>query len=75
VNVREVHSFREALSQKTVGVVVGTPLPGTLWITEVDLDVAVQVKALVISHLLFVVAGARLSNYMQIEVEPFPLVD
>jgi len=23
---------------------------------------------------VFVVAGARLSNYMQIEIEPFPLI-
>ncbi len=59
MNVREVHSFREVLPEKTVGVLVGTPLPGTLWITEVNLDVGVQAKTFVISHLLATIPGQR----------------
>ena len=47
----QVHAFREVLPQQAVGVFIGTPLPGTLWITEVNLDIRVQGEALVIGHL------------------------
>jgi len=35
-------------------------LPGTLWITEVHLDVGVQAEAFVISHLFASIPGQRL---------------
>ena len=38
-------------------------MPGTLWITEVDLDVGVQAKALVISHFLTTIPGERLVEF------------
>ena len=63
MNVREIHPFREVLPEKTVGVLVGTSLPGTLWITEVNLDVGVQAKTLVISHLLAAIPGQRLVEF------------
>ena len=52
MNVREVHSFREVLSQQTIGVLVRATLPGLLRITEVHLNVGRQAEALVIGHLL-----------------------
>ena len=51
MNVRQVHSPWEVLPEQTVGVFVGATLPGTLWITEVDLDIRVQGEAFVICHL------------------------
>ena len=51
MNSRQIHSLGEVLPEQAVGVFVGTPLPGTLWITEVNLDIRVQGEALVIRHL------------------------
>ena len=63
MNVREIHPFREVLSEQAVGVFVGTPLPGTLWITEVNLDVGRQCETLVIGHLLAAIPGERLVEF------------
>jgi len=52
MDVGQVHAFREVLSQQSIGILVRTTLPWLLWITEVDLDVGRQAKALVIGHLL-----------------------
>ena len=48
MDVRQVHTFREVLPQQTVGILVRATLPRLLRITEVDLDVGRQAKALVI---------------------------
>src|SRR5210317_77637 len=63
MNVREIHSFREVLSEQTVRVFVGAALPRTLWIAEVDLDVSVQAEACVISHLFATIPGQRLVKF------------
>ena len=54
---RHVSSLREVLSQQTVGVLIGTALPGTLWIAEVDVDVGCQRKSAMIGKLLAPVPG------------------
>ncbi len=51
MDVGQVHSFREVLPQKTVGVFVGATLPRMLRITEVHVNVGRQTEALVIGHL------------------------
>jgi len=57
MNVRQIQSFREVLPEQAVGVFIGTTLPGTLWITEVDFDIGVQGEALVIHHLFAAIPG------------------
>ena len=47
------------LSQEAVGVLVGSPLPRTLRIAEVDIDVGRQSKAPVIRQFLAPVPGQR----------------
>jgi hypothetical protein len=51
MNVRQIHTLWEVLPEQAVGVFIGTPLPGALWITEINLDIRVQGEALVIRHL------------------------
>ncbi len=63
MDVREIHPLREVLQQETVGVFVRAPLPRTLWITEVNLDVGVQAKAFVLSHLLASIPRQRLVEF------------
>ena len=63
MNVRQIHSFREVLSEQAVGVLVGSALPGTLWITEVDLDVGIQGEAFVIRHLFAAASARRLYSF------------
>ena len=57
MNVRQIHSFWEVLPEQAVGVFVGSTLPGTLWITEVDLDIRIQGEAFVIRHLFTTIPG------------------
>src|SRR5207302_4281729 len=42
---------REVLPEQSVDVLVGAPLPGTLWVTKVDLDPGVDGEANVLFHL------------------------
>ena len=51
MHLGDVHSLGEVLPEQAVGVLLRTPLPGTLWITEVNLDIRVEAEALVIRHL------------------------
>src|ERR1700753_1297626 len=46
----QVCALREVLSQQPVGVLVGTALPGTSWIAEVDLDSRIDLETTVLSH-------------------------
>ena len=55
--VRQIHSLWEVLPEQAVGVFVGATLPGTLWITEVDLDIRIQGEAFVICHLFATIPG------------------
>jgi hypothetical protein len=55
--VRQTHSFWEVLSEQAVGVFVGASLPGTLWISEIDLDIRVQGEAFVICQLFAPIPG------------------
>jgi len=57
---REIHPFGEVLSQQSIGVLVGTPLPGMLRIAEVHLHIGGQREALVIGHLFASIPGQRL---------------
>ena len=63
MNVGKIHSLGEVLPEQTVGVFVGAALPGTLWITEVDLDVRVQGEAFVISQFFAAIPGERLVEF------------
>jgi len=49
--VRQTHSLWEVLTEQAVGIFVGATLPGTLWVTEVNLDIRVQGEAFVICQL------------------------
>ena len=57
---RQVRSLGEVLSEQTICIFVGSPLPGTLWIAEVNIDVSRQREAFVIGKLLAAVPGQRL---------------
>ena len=57
MNVGQVHSLREVLSQEPVSVFVGAALPRVLRITEENLDVCGQAKAFVVRHLFAAILG------------------
>ena len=63
MDVREVHSLREVLSQETVGILIRTTLPRAPRVTEEDLDVGIQTEALMIRHFLAPVPGQRLVEF------------
>ena len=63
MNIRQIHSLREVLPEQTVRVLVGSSLPGTMWITEVDFDFGVQAEALVIRHLFTTIPGQRFVEF------------
>ena len=48
----QVGSLGEVLSEQTIGVLIGTPLPRTLRIAEVDIDVGRQAKSSMIREFL-----------------------
>ena len=50
--LREIYPLREILSKQPIGVLVAAALPGTAWITEINLHVGGNREALVIRHLL-----------------------
>src|ERR1035437_2498727 len=56
---RQVSSLRKVLSQQTIGVLVGTALPRTLRIAEVNVDIGRQRKSSMIRKLLAPVPGQR----------------
>src|ERR1700687_5140215 len=57
---RQVGSLRKVLSQQTVGVLIGSALPRTLRITEVNVDVGCQRKSSMIRKFLAPVPGQGL---------------
>ena len=59
---RQVGSLRKVLSQQTIGVLVGTALPRTLRVAEVDLDVSRQRKSSMIRKFLATIPGQRLGT-------------
>src|ERR1022692_2597481 len=69
---RQVGSLRKVLSQQTIGVLVGTALPRTLRIAEVNVDVGRQRKSSMIRKLLAPVPGQRL---IQLTRQHFRLLD
>jgi hypothetical protein len=54
---REVGSLRKVLSQQTIGVLIGTALPRTLRIAEVDVDVGRQGKSSMVGKFFAAVPG------------------
>ena len=56
----QVSSLRQVLPQQTVGVLIGTTLPRTLRIAEVNVDVGRQRQAPMVRKLLAAVPGQRL---------------
>src|SRR5665647_659214 len=69
---RQVSSLRKVLSQQTIGVLVGTALPRTLRIAEVNVDVGRQRKSSMIRKLLAPIPGQRL---IQLTRQHFRLLD
>jgi hypothetical protein len=69
---RQVGSLGKVLSQQTVGVLIGTALPRTLRIAEVNVDVGRQRKSSMIRKLLAPVSGQRL---IQLTRQHFRLLD
>ena len=63
MDVGEIHSLWEVLSQKAVGVLVGTALPGTLRITKVHFDVGGQTETRVVSQLFATIPSQRLVKF------------
>ena len=53
----EVGAFREVLSKKTVGVLIGATLPWAVRVAEVDVEIGGQRQALVIGQFFAVVPG------------------
>jgi hypothetical protein len=68
MDVREIHSLREVLSQETVRILVQTTLPRTSWIAEVHFDVGIQTEPLVIRHLLAMIPGQRFVEFPRLLV-------
>ena len=63
---REVGSLRKVLSQQTIGVLIGTALPRTLRIAEVDVDVGCQGKSSMVGKFLAAIPGQRLIGADQV---------
>jgi len=57
MDVRQIHALREVLPKQSIDLLVGTTLPGTLRIAEVDFDVRRQREALVIRQLFASIPG------------------
>ena len=57
---RQVGAFQKVLSQQTIGVLIGTALPGALWIAEVDVNIGRQRKSSMIREFLAPVPGQGL---------------
>ena len=57
---RQVGSFRKVLPQQTVSVLIGTTLPGALWIAEVDINIGRERESSMIRKLLPSVPGQGL---------------
>lgn len=53
----EVRSFREVLTQETVGIFVAAALLGTLGIAEVNLEASVGAQLSMLSHLRTLIPG------------------
>ena len=47
----EIRSFGEVLPQQSIGVLVGSPLPGTLRVAEVHLQTSVNCELCMLTHL------------------------
>src|SRR5450759_3198835 len=69
---RQVSSLRKVLSQQTIGVLVGTALPRTLRIAEVNVDIGRQRKSSLILRRLAPFPGQRL---IQLTRQHFLLLD
>ena len=54
---REVGSFGQVLAEQAVGVFADAPLPGSVWMGEVDGDSGIFRQGLVVSHLRALVEG------------------
>ena len=46
----QISSFWKVLSEQAVGVLVGTPLPRTLWIAKVHINIGCQCEPLVVNQ-------------------------
>ena len=60
---REVGAFREVLSKKTVGVLIGAALPGAMRVAEVDVEIGGELQALVVCELLAAVPGQGATKF------------
>ena len=54
----EVGAFGEVLAEETVGVVVGSTLPGTLGVAEVDVEVGLCAELSMLGHFDSLVPGS-----------------
>lgn len=63
MDCRQVHAFREVLSQQPVDLLVRARLPWALRIAEIDLDVGCQREAVVIRYLLTSFPSQRLVEF------------
>jgi len=49
---RQIAAFGKIRSQQAINVLIGTALPGALWITKVDLDIGGQVEQYQVAELM-----------------------
>src|ERR1043166_4865841 len=61
----EVLSFWKVLAKKSMGVLVGAPLPGAGRVAEVDLDTGCELELKVVAHLEALVPGQRLPQRLR----------
>ena len=59
---RQIQPLRQVLTDQAVGILVGRPLPGTVRISEIDVDLQPLGQQLVARHLLALIVGQRLSH-------------
>ena len=60
----EVGAFGEVLAEQAVGVLVGSTLPGTLGVAEVDVKIGVYAELSVLGHLGSLVPGQGTAELM-----------
>lgn len=55
----QIQTYGKVLTDQTVGILIGRPLPGAVRIGEIDVDLQLLGKYLVARHLLALIVGQR----------------
>lgn len=69
---RQVRSFWKVLPKQAIGILIGTALPWTLWIAEIDFDIGCQGKSLMVLHLRASIPSQGFVEFNSMSLLPNP---